>query len=136
MGQGQTGFQPLLLLHKLCPIHPSKQMAATLSPSNRELPSLAQTCFISLLQNPTETPRVHCQNPGPAVHNNSGKIQCTFKAGRKYKPLKPNHHPTHSIWAPALLWAPAAACRSWESGLTQAPFHLGGLWLRKPGWGK
>lgn len=62
MGQGQTGFQPLLLLHKLCPIHPSKQMAATLSPSNRELPSLAQTCFISLLQNPTETPRVHCQN--------------------------------------------------------------------------
>lgn len=93
MGQGQIGFQPLLQLNKLCPIHPSKQTATAQSTSDCELPSLAWTCFIYLLQNPTKTPQFHFQR---TFSYNRSKIRWAFKEGRKYKTLKPNH-PTYSV---------------------------------------
>lgn len=128
MGQGQTGFQPLLPLHKLCSIQPSKQMATAQSTSNCELPSLARTCFISLLQNPTKTPQFHFQR---TLGNNSSKLQRAFRAGRKYETLKPM---SHSVSVPALLRATAAASSSWDSSLTQASFHLRGLRLMRRRW--
>lgn len=110
MGQGQIGFQPLLQLNKLCPILPSKQTAIAQPTSDCELPSLAWTCFIYLLQNPTETPQSHFQW---TLGSNRNKIQWTFKAGRKYKTLKPNH-PTYSVSVSGFYPSPGNLSSMWE----------------------
>ena len=52
MGQGQIGFQSLLQLNKLCPIHPGKQTATAQLRSDCELLSPAWTCCICWLQTP------------------------------------------------------------------------------------
>lgn len=131
MGRGQTGFQPLLQLNKLYPIHPAKQMATAQSTSDCEQPSLAWTSFIYLLQNPTETPQFHFQW---TLGNNCSRIQRAFKAGRKYKTLKSNH-PTYSVSVSALLWATSAACGSWGEPPDTGFFPFGRLWLMRPKWG-
>lgn len=111
MGQGQIGFQPLLQLNKLCYIHPSKQMATAQSTSDCELPRLAWTCFIYLLQNPTETPQFHFPW---TLGNNSSKIHGAFKARRKYKTLQSNH-PTDLVSVPGFCPSPGNMSSMWEA---------------------
>lgn len=59
-------------------------------------------------------------------------MQRAFKAGRKYKALKPSH-PSYLVSVSALLWASPTACGGRGSLPTQA--SVGGLWLMKPTWG-
>ena len=110
MGQGQTGFLPLQQQNKLSSIRPSKRVATAQSTSDCELPGLAWTCFICLLQNPTEPPQFHFQW---TLGYNSSQIQWALQAGRKHKTLK-SIHPSHSVSVSGSCPSPGDISSMWE----------------------